>query len=285
MRSTRGNSGRPNERRQGGGFRGDRQGRPAQDRRRAGSDDRTLGGEQVEGRRAVRELLVANRRRVRDVWVADGTASSELLDEIEDLCRQRHIALHRVSNARISSSAKSESPQGVIAHAEALPEVDLDELFAARDGRAPFLLAFDGVTDPHNLGSLVRTGECVGVTGVILPKHRSVHVSPTVTKASAGAVEHVPIAVVPGIPAALKECKEAGLWTVALDPDGEVDIDELAVADQPIVLVFGAEGAGLSRLTKERCDVRARIPQQGSVASLNVAAAGAIACYSIARRR
>lgn len=244
-----------------------------------------LGGDQVEGRQAVRELLTAGRRRVREVFIAQGVDESEAIGDIIDLCSKQGILVRNVGRSRIDQMAKSEAPQGVLAIAAEIPEVDLSELCETQDGIKPFLLAFDGVTDPHNLGSLIRTGECAGVTGVVLPKHRAVHVTPTVTKASAGAIEHVPMAVVTGLPSALQECKEAGVWTVGLDPDGDTDITELAVADQPIILVFGAEGAGLSRLTKQRCDVLARIPQYGSVASLNVAAAGAIACFEIARRR
>ena len=247
--------------------------------------DRGLGGEQVEGRRAVRELLVANRRRVREVYVAQGMDESELLDEILGLCIEHRVPVRQVGKSRVDHIAKSDAPQGVVAMAAPIPEVDLSELTASDKGHKPFLLAFDGVTDPHNLGSLIRTGECAGITGVVLPKHRAVHVTPTVTKASAGAVEHVPMTVVNGLPTALNDMKEAGVWTVGLDPDGDVEIDDVAVADQPIALVFGAEGVGLSRLAKQRCDVLARIPQYGSVASLNVAAAGAVACFSIARRR
>ena len=250
-----------------------------------GQSRNSLGGEQVEGRRAVRELLLADRRRVREIWVADGVSESDVVDEIVVLAAEGRVPVRHVPRAKLEASAKSDAPQGVLAMAEAIPEVELDELFAQQAGVHPFLLAFDGVTDPHNLGSLIRTGECAGVTGLILPRHRSVHITPTVAKASAGAVEHVPMALVAGLPAALSTCKEAGVWTVGLDMDGDTEITDLTVADQPVVLVFGAEGTGLSRLTKARCDVVARIPQYGSVASLNVAAAGAIACFEVARRR
>ena len=249
------------------------------------SRNRGVGGDQVEGRRAVRELLSANKRRVREVWISQGMDDNDVLDDIIDLCRESRVPVREVGRARIDQTARSEAPQGVIAFASELEPVPLEDLFETRDGRKPFLLAFDGVTDPHNLGSIIRSGECAGVTGVILPKHRSVNITPTVAKASAGAVEHVPTAIVPGIPNALADCKKAGVWTVGLDMDGDTDIHDLAVADQPVVLVFGAEGTGLSRLTKQRCDVIASIPQYGAVASLNVAAAAAVACFEVARRR
>lgn len=246
---------------------------------------RGIGGEQIEGRRAVRELLAAEKRRVREVYLSQDVEDSELVAEILDLCSTRRVPMRHVSRARLAQLAKTEAPQGVVALAAPLPERDLADLCETSEGRPPFLLAFDGVTDPHNLGALIRTGECAGVSGVVLPRHRSANVTPTVAKVSAGAIEHVPMALVAGVPAALASCKTAGLWVVGLDPDGSTDIDELAVADQPIVLVLGAEGAGLGRLTRQRCDVLAKIPQYGSVASLNVAAAGAVACFAVAGRR
>jgi 23S rRNA (guanosine2251-2'-O)-methyltransferase len=193
------------------------------------------------------------------------------------------VPVKQVGRESLMRASRSDAPQGVLAYAEPLHEYKLEELIDPETN--PFLLAFDGVTDPHNLGAIIRTGECSGVTGVILPKHRSVHITPTVAKASAGAIEHVPMAMVGGLPSALSECKDAGVWTVGLDMDGDTDIHDLTVADQPLVLIFGAEGKGLSRLTKQRCDVLARIPQYGNVASLNVSAAGAIACFEVARKR
>ncbi len=249
------------------------------------SVERGVGGEQVEGRRAVYELLKADRRKVREVLIAAGTDESDLLDEIVQLCARQRVPVRHIPRARLDAESKSDAPQGIMARAAELPEHDLAEMCQTKNGVKPFLLAFDGVTDPHNLGSLIRTGECAGVTGIVLPKHRTAHVTPTVTKASAGAVEHLPITLVPGLPNAMTDIKAAGVWTVGLDPDGDTDIHDLNVASEPLLLIFGAEGAGLSRLTKQRCDVLARIPQFGSVASLNVAAAGAVACFEVARRR
>lgn len=276
--------------RRGGGSQGPRRNPRGREPRHHGQQrhvspaSRGLGGDQVEGRRAVRELLAAEGRRVRELWLADGASENEVLVEILDLANDQRVAVRRVGRDQLVNAASSDAPQGVIAFADPLREHDFEDLINT-SGQNPFLLAFDGVTDPHNLGALIRTGECAGVTGVVLPRHRSVHITPTVAKSSAGAIEHVPMSIVGGLPAALSQCKETGVWTVGLDMDGEVDIHDLAVADQPLMLVFGAEGKGLSRLTKQRCDVLARIPQYGNVASLNVSAAGAIACFEVARRR
>jgi 23S rRNA (guanosine2251-2'-O)-methyltransferase len=257
-------------------------GRPAAKAQREG-----LGGEQIEGRRAVRELLKARRRRVRDVWLSE-TADPDhpVVAEILDLATEGRVPIRQVSRGRLDGEARSEAPQGVLAHTEPLAEVDLERLVERRQGRpTPFLLVLDGVTDPQNLGALLRTADAAGVTGVVLARHRAVHVTPTVAKAAAGAVEYVPIAVVSGIPAAMRTLAAAGVWTVGLDGDAEQSLFHLELATEPVALVLGAEGTGLSRLVRERCDVLAAIPQQGSLASLNVGAAGAIACFEVARRR
>lgn len=248
-----------------------------------------LGGEQVEGRQAVRELLLAGRRRVFEVLVAaaeGGRLDGPLVDLVE-LAGDLRVPVQQVSRAKLDAAARTDAPQGVLAHAEPLPESTLEDLAAAPaiDGRAPFLLAVDGVTDPGNLGALLRSAECAGVSGIVLPRHRAVHVTPTVTKAAAGAVEHLPMAIVGGLPAALERLKAAGLWVVGLDAGGDTSLADLPFAADPVALVLGAEGAGLSRLVRQRCDAVASIPLRGRLGSLNVAAAAAIATYELARRR
>ena len=238
-----------------------------------------LGGAQVEGRRAVRELLAAGSRRVRTVWVSSAAEPNAVLDEIVDLAGEH---LRVVPPERIESLARSETHQGVVANAEPLKAAGLDALLGA--GSA-FLVALDGVTDPRNLGAVMRVAETAGATGVILPRHRSARVTPAVAKSAAGAIEHLPIASVSGIPAALERAARAGVWSVGLDGDGDRSLYELDLVDQPIVLVLGSEGGGLGRLTRQRCDLVVRIPMYGSIESLNVAAAAAVACHEVARRR
>jgi 23S rRNA (guanosine2251-2'-O)-methyltransferase len=251
---------------------------------------RALGGEIVVGRQAVRELLRARRRPVRDVWVAEGTAPAPVLDEIDELAHALGLSVRLVPRQRLEATAASEAPQGVSAHAAPLPEVPLAELTASGPDRPhPFLLLLDGVTDPHNLGAVLRTGACAGVTGVVLPRHRSALVTPTVTKAAAGAVEYLPMSVVPGMAQALTSLAAAGVWTVGLDASARTTVFDLAVATEAVALVLGSEATGMSRLVRARCDVLAGIPQFGAagaaVGSLNVAAAAAVACFAVARRR
>jgi len=248
--------------------------------------EKTLGGEQVEGRQAVRELLIAGRRRVREIWVASDLDESETVSDILQIAQHERVAVQHVARRRLESTARTEAPQGIIAFAAGLPAVELAELIARRPGHAPFLVAVDGVTDPGNLGALLRSCEGAGVDGVVLPRHRAVHVTPTVAKAAAGAVEHVRMAVVGGLPAGLTAMKDAGIWIVGLDDAAERDLFDLGdLAREGICLVMGAEGAGLSRLVRERCDLVVSIPMLGRLSSLNVSAAAALATYEVARAR
>ncbi len=245
-----------------------------------------LGGDQVEGRQAVRELLLAGTRRVREVWIAADQDDSAVLDDIAELAQSLGVPVQDVTRTKLHSVARTESPQGVLARAGELPETDLDDLVVTPKGGAPpFLLATDGITDPGNLGALLRSAECAGVTGVVLPRHRAVHITPTVTKAAAGSIEYLRFALVGGLPTAIRHLQEAGVWVVGLDAGGARRLFDLEVADRPIALVLGAEGAGLSRLVRERCDEVVSIPLGGQLGSLNVAAAGAVACFEVARRR
>lgn len=247
--------------------------------------DKGLGGDQVEGRQAVRELLAAGKRRVKEIWLAEGSDPAEILVEITDLAEAARVPVRVVARHRLDGAAVTEAPQGVLARAEPLVETDLERLARPVDGRPAFLLAADSVTDPHNLGALLRSAEVAGVTGVVLPRHRTVHVTPTVAKAAAGAIEHLRFALVPGLPAALSALRSAGVWTVGLAAGSPTSIYQLEVATEPLVIVVGSEGEGLSRLTAQRCEVLAGIPQHGRLASLNVSTAGAVALFEVARRR
>lgn len=246
-----------------------------------------LGGEQVEGRNAVRELLVAGRRRVYEVVVSTDRADAPVLDDILDLAKQLQVPVREVGRTKLGQIARTTSHQGVIATAAQLREDDMEELLAgtATDGRPPFLVACDGITDPGNLGALLRTAECAGVTGVVLPRHRAVHITPAVTKAAAGAVEHLRFCLVGGLPAALTRAVELGALVIGLDMDGDTSIHALPPVDRPVVVVLGAEGRGLGRLVRQRCDVVASIPMYGATESLNVSVAGALAIYEVVRQR
>lgn len=286
-RSAGGGRGRSGQGGQGGQGGGPGRGRGAGGRPPRASGPRGLGGGQVEGRQAVRELLIAERRPVHEIWISAELEGDPGVDDIVTIASARRVPVAYVGKAKVEREARSEAPQGVVAFAAELPEADLGSLLRrGRNGRPPFLVAVDGVTDPGNLGAIIRSCDGAGVSGVLIPQHRSANVTPTVAKAAAGAVEYVPIALVPGLPSALARMKEHGIWVVGLDDSADrdlFDIDDLAT--DPICLVLGAEGPGLSRLARERCDVLVSIPMQGGVSSLNVSAAAALSVYQVTRSR
>jgi len=230
----------------------------------------------------VHELLTAGRRKVHELLLSSGSDDAPELRALESLAREVGVRIKEVPADQIERRARTNAPQGVIAFAAPVPSADLDELLA--DPRA-FLVALDGVTDPQNLGAVMRSAETAGATGIVLATHRAAGLTPAVAKAAAGAIEYLPVAFVSGIPGALDRAKRAGVWCAGLDADGDQSVFELSVADAPLVLVLGAEGRGLSRLARARCDVIASIPMHGHIESLNVSAAAAVACTEIARRR
>jgi 23S rRNA (guanosine2251-2'-O)-methyltransferase len=245
-----------------------------------------LGGEQVEGHHAVHELLAAGRRRTHRVWVVGAHSASGSIAPLAQLAHDRGVQVLVKTADDLMQVALTGAPQGVIAWADPVVPVPLVTLIAtSAQVRPHFLLVLDGVTDPGNFGSLLRSAACAGVEGVVVAHHRSAALTPAAVKAAAGAVEHVPISLVPGIPAALQQLTKAGIWSVGLDPAGKEDLWRSTLLDSPVALVLGSEGRGLSHLVRQRCDVLARIPQSGPLASLNVAAAAAVACFEVARQR
>ena len=238
-----------------------------------------LGGDQVEGRRAVLELLRAGKRRARAVYLSSTVGRD---DGVQEIVERAGGSLRVVAPERVENIARTEVHQGVVAMAPPLRVADFDEMLAVKGA---FLVAIDGVTDPRNLGAILRSAETAGATGIVLPRHRSARITPVVAKAAAGAIEYLPIALVGGIPAAIQLAARAGCWSVGLDEGGDRSLFDLDLADQPIVLVLGSEGKGLARLTRDRCDVLVRIPMHGHLSSLNVSAAATLACHEVARRR
>ena len=233
----------------------------------------------------MREVLLAGRRRVQEVLISEDAHDSAILAEIVDLAEDRRVELRRLTRRRLDEKALTESHQGVVATAEPVRPVPLEDLLQPLRGEPPFLVALDGVTDPGNLGAVLRTAEVAGATGVVLPRHRAVRLTPAAMKAAAGAVEYLRIALVGGLPAAITQASEAGVWPIGLDGGGRQTIYDVRVAEEPIMLVLGAEGRGLSQLVHRRCEQVVSIPQRGQVQSLNVSAAAAVALYEVRRRR
>jgi len=252
--------------------------------RRPGREKEGLGGEQVEGRHAVLELLKARRRPVQKVYVADAQDPSEILDAIELEAQRQRVPLQVISMARLDREARTEGHQGVIALAGRLPTVGLESLVSAPH---PFLLVCDGVTDPRNLGAMLRSADGAGVTGVVLPRRRSARLTPTVTKTAAGAIEYLTFCDVGGIPAALEQLNKAGVYTLGLAGESRSSLYDLDVdlGSVPLALVVGGEEKGLGSLTRKRCSAVVSIPQLGKISSLNAGVAVSVAAFEVARQR
>ena len=251
-----------------------------------GDDGAPTGRRAVHGVHPVRELLRA-RRPVDEVLLADSRSPIAAIEEIAVLAAQARVSVRRVDMARLDLLAPGAVHQGVVAIAPPFPMVDVDRLLAhaAASGRPPLLVAVDGVTDPHNLGSIARTAEAVGAHGLVLPGRRSAPITPTVEKAAAGALAHLPVAGVTNLVRALEQLGQAGVWSVGLDGSAAATLDGHPLAAGPVVLVVGAEGSGLSRLVRERCDALVRLPMVGNVGSLNASVAAGVALYTLLAAR
>ena len=230
--------------------------------------------DQIYGRRPVREAL-RGRRQVLELWATERALSAEPWLEESDLRVQIK------PDRELGEAAGTRDHQGVLAWAEPYPYADAYELAAAE---RPLLAALDQVTDPRNLGAVIRSAEGAGATGVVVPAHGSAMVTPAVSRASAGAVEHLPVAVVPNLARYLNEIKRNDLWIYAAAADGEQSLWQADLTGG-LALVFGAEGKGVRPLVRRACDATISIPLAGNVESLNVSVAAALLLYEARRLR
>jgi 23S rRNA (guanosine2251-2'-O)-methyltransferase len=244
--------------------------------------------EKVYGLHAVRALLTRHAGRVTSVTVAEGRADPRAA-EIQSLAQKAGTPLKRAAPAIFKQLFGDAVHQGVFAEVQPLPPWHEEELVAAiavslEARERPFVLVLDGVQDPHNLGACLRTADACGALAVVIPKDRAVQMNATVRKVAAGAAETTPLAVVTNLARTLRLLKEAGLWIVGADADATKLAHESDLSD-PIALVMGAEGAGLRQLTRDTCDLLVRLPQLGSVESLNVSVATGMLLYEALRQR
>jgi 23S rRNA (guanosine2251-2'-O)-methyltransferase len=235
----------------------------------------------IYGINSVLEALRAGR--VREMRVA-GRADDRLRDVLE-LASARGVRVGHVTPEALDADAQGGSHQGVVAEVTPLPPASLEDLARAKEGGdPPLIVVLDGVEDPQNVGAIIRSVDAAGGTGLVRQTRRAAPLTGAAAKASAGAVHHVPVADVVNIARALEELKQLGVWTVGLDADAETSYYGLDLTP-PIALVVGAEGHGLRRLVRERCDFVAAIPLAGHVSSLNVSAATAIVLFEAVRQR
>ncbi|PRO64627.1 23S rRNA (guanosine(2251)-2'-O)-methyltransferase RlmB [Alkalicoccus urumqiensis] len=235
----------------------------------------------VAGKNPVLEALRSGRS-IHKVLIQEGTGR---MGEIVKLCRDKKIQVQQVPRQKLDQITK-ETHQGVIAYVAVHEYAELDDLFAAAEARGeePFFILLDELEDPHNLGSILRTADACGAHGVIIPKRRSVGLTSTVAKASAGAMEYVPVVRVTNLAKTMASLKKQGLWFAGTDASGEVDYRQ-ADYDMPLGLVIGSEGSGISRLVRESCDFLVRLPLLGKVTSLNASVAASLLMYEVIRQR
>ena len=237
----------------------------------------------IYGINAVAEALKARGRGFEYVGVVRERQDGRAQRLIEQ-CRQLGVPVRFLSRPELERLAHSSNHQGVVAVASEKKYSDLDSILSTRHSRHALVLVLDGIEDPQNLGAIIRTANAAGADGVVIPERRAAGVSPAVVKASAGAVEYLPIANVTNIGRTLEELKSSNIWTVGLDERATQLYDTLDY-QMDCALVLGAEGKGLHELVRKKCDFLVSIPMTGKVASLNVSAAAAVVLYEIARQR
>ena len=242
------------------------------------------GTETIYGVHAVRVMLERHPERVHSVRIAQQREDPRVR-AIDELARRHHRPVQRVEVHALKQLLGDVAHQGVAADITPLPPWTEDELLAAlQSASAPLLLALDGVQDPHNLGACLRSADACGALAVIVPRDRAAQVTPTVRKVAVGAAETTPVVAVTNLVRTLKLLKQAGLWVVGADAAGDKSAHQ-ADLKGPVVLVLGAEGTGLRRLTQQNCDFLVRLPQLGAVESLNVSVAAGMLLYEAVRQR
>jgi 23S rRNA (guanosine2251-2'-O)-methyltransferase len=240
--------------------------------------------DRLEGRNSVMEAIKAGRS-INRILVSKGEKEGSI-NQIIALARQSHIVIQEVDRSKLDEMSETHAHQGIIALTSAKDYVEVDDILraAADSGRPPFIVILDGITDAYNLGSILRTSNAAGVHGVIIPKRRAIGLTSAVSKASAGAIEYVPVARVTNIVQTIEYLKKKDIWVAGTDSSGEN-----AYYDQDltggIALVIGSEGEGMGKLVREACDFVVNIPMLGEISSLNAAVAGAVVIYEIVRQR
>ena len=242
-------------------------------------------GDVIEGRNPVLEALKAERP-INKLLLSRDIERHSIIGQILHHARQGGIVVEYVDSRLIQKLSLTGHSQGVLAMVAVKDYVDMEHLLegSRQSNEPPFYVVLDGIEDPHNLGAILRTADATGAHGVIIPKRRAVGLTVAVSRASAGAVEFVPVARVSNIPQTVSDLKEEGVWTVGVDMTGDGDYTQ-ADYRQSVALVVGAEGKGLSRLVKERCDLLVTIPMKGHISSLNASVAAALVMYEVMRQR
>ena len=245
---------------------------------------RELAEDMIEGRNALTEALKSGRT-IDKVFVAAGE-TDKALARLAAQAKEAGAVVVSTDRRKLDMMSPTGAHQGIMAQVAAKEYATIEEILerAAEKGEAPLLVLCDELSDPHNLGAIMRTAECAGAHGVIIPKRRSVGLTAVVSKTSAGAVEYMPVARVSNMANTIRDLKKAGVWVYGTAADGEVDLYH-ADLKGPAAIVIGNEGQGMSRLVAESCDQLVRIPMKGHISSLNASAAASILLYEAVRQR
>ena len=240
--------------------------------------------DKLEGRNSVLEALKSGRS-INRIFVAKGDREGSV-NQIIAMARQNHILIQEIDRPKLDAMSQTFAHQGVIALTAAKDYVDVDDILkaAADSGKPPFIIILDEITDAHNLGSVLRTANAAGVHGIIIPKRRAIGLTATVSKASAGAIEYVPVARVTNTVQTIEYLKKQNIWVVGTDSTGEQPYFDRDLTGA-IALVIGSEGEGMGKLVRESCDFVVNIPMMGQITSLNAAVAGAVVTFEILRQR
>ena len=238
----------------------------------------------IEGRNAVIEALRAGTA-IDKIYLAKGDTDSAL-GHIANTARANGVVVVNADRRKLDEMSRTHAHQGVIAVAAVREYASIEDIFqrAEERGEAPLIVICDELSDPHNLGAVIRTAECAGAHGVVIPKRRSAGLTAIVAKTSAGAVSHIPVARVPNLTALMKELQKRGVWIFGAEMNGTTSLYE-ADLKGPAAIVIGSEGSGMSRLVAETCDFTVSIPMKGKINSLNASAAAAILLYEAVRQR
>lgn len=244
----------------------------------------SLPEDMIEGRNAVTEALRSGRT-INKVFLADGD-TDRALGRLAAMAKESGAVVVRVDRRKLNDMSPTGAHQGIMAAVAAHDYATVDDMLnaAQEKGEAPLLVICDELSDPHNLGAIIRTAECVGAHGVIIPKRRSAGLTAVVDKASAGALEHMAIARVPNLVAAIETLKKNGLWIYGTAAEGSNELWKTDLTG-PACIVIGSEGSGISRLVREKCDFLVSIPLHGQISSLNASAAAAVLLYEALRQR
>ena len=247
-------------------------------------EEKELKNEIIEGRNAVIEALRAGRA-IDKIYIARGDVD-KTLGHIASKAREKNIVVVEADRRKLDFMSQTHAHQGVIALAAVREYCTIDDIFknAQESGEPPFIIICDEISDPHNLGAIIRSAECAGAHGVIIPKRRSAGMTAIVDKSSAGALEHMAVARVPNLPSAIEELKKRGVWVYGTAADGENGLWETDLTGA-LALVIGSEGDGMGRLVRDCCDFVISLPMHGKVGSLNASNAAAITMYEVLRQR